>query len=1018
MVRSIASSDSGTDFLCSSDSSDSGDLSDSASAAAARERADRAEAERRRRNFREWYRRRLAVTLCELAVAAMYQRDCQSSRQITGRLSAYKRRCAGHTTGSVVAFTLPQLDRSAAQALQHDCDLIHELYEEPFPQNDETWIYSDMVGRHQDPGRVQVEQRVQLFLLQSLVPRLQSAGPEFLHRAVLCAGGGLYRDFIWLVWPLLTSDDRFVFQQWYYGQPESRPAGEVASEQPERAALVPSPGLRPVSQKTRTADPPENSARTFAVATTRKRSFKRAQLRAMRDRVVQYHAPVIWSVATASPAAVIGAFPSSSRGLRPLFQAWRASVDFCIAQRRLRQHTRQQKNAHVESLIREAHAASGKGLTAVHRLTQRNSKRSIHFRRATGELQTPEEELAALRSYFQDLYESRTVEHRDWSLQQAFDVTDLEVHRALSALMTRKALPPGHAPALLWRAASDLLHQRVKEALNSCLGPGQIALDADWNKSYLTLMPKVGKPPSCPANLRPINLLPAFPKMLARIAADRLKPLVARALHGLPQYAYSGGRQTSDSLDRVLSHCQSIAARLAGLPTGTLGRSALHARHQLIGMEVSVDKTVIVMAIKGVTQVLRIRCQCRICGQAFPSTHALSVHMGKSHAEVKASSMAFVAMDELQNASQELAQFSAMMARNKPSPSPEALSTKPPSTADLEAEEPAQEVMDLDPEREKRERASLELGETAPKFAKGDTKGQDSRSSVTASNHDRSRADHKNWWGGGSHRRQDRAGQDGWDNQWPSRRDNDRRDNRRDDRRSDRETQDTRLRELLLAMARLLLRLEDAQSVMLLDTEFIFFLQTKASGNQWAIVDSLHQVALRWHAMKEQNPASLQQPMRIVLLTCLLEALLNQMQLLESNPEAMQKAVDMGLVEGSSYVYLQWDSSLKKHIKSAQEPLPHQTAVQIVRQLQNLLICPDTVGRFHALRKLAPNMSSDVVPFSLAVQNRNQEAMQMYGLFRRLARNSCLHLIACTMRPSKLQRSPLAQQINRMLQNM
>ena len=219
-------------------------------------------------------------------------------------------------------------------------------------------------------------------------------------------------------------------------------------------------------------------------------------------------------------------------------------------------------------------------------------------------------------------------------------------------------------------------------------------------------------------------------------------------------------------------------------------------------------------------------------------------------------------------------------------------------------------------------------------------------------------------------------------------------------------------------MARLLLRLEDAQSVMLLDTEFIFFLQTKASGNQWAIVDSLHQVALRWHAMKEQNPASLQQPMRIVLLTCLLEALLNQMQLLESNPEAMQKAVDMGLVEGSSYVYLQWDSSLKKHIKSAQEPLPHQTAVQIVRQLQNLLICPDTVGRFHALRKLAPNMSSDVVPFSLAVQNRNQEAMQMYGLFRRLARNSCLHLIACTMRPSKLQRSPLAQQINRMLQNM
>ena len=300
--------------------------------------------------------------------------------------------------------------------------------------------------------------------------------------------------------------------------------------------------------------------------------------------------------------------------------------------------------------------------------------------------------------------------------------------------------------------------------------------------------------------------------------------------------------------------------------------------------------------------------------------------------------MAFVGLDELQSASQELAQFSAMMAQHKPSPSPEALSTKPPSSADLETVEPAASVMDLDPEREKRERASLEMGETAPKFAKGDTKGQDSRSSATtgkgqassqekppaptaaaarpnlapapsSSREDQGRNDHKNWWGGGSNRRQGRANQDGWDNQWPARRDNDRRDNRRDDRRSDRETRDTRMRELLLAMARLLLRLEDAQSVMLLDTEFIFFLQTKASGNQWAIVDNLHQVALRWHAMKEQDPASLQQPMRVVLLTCLLEALLNQMQLLESNSEAMQKAVEMGLVEGSSYVYLQWDSS-------------------------------------------------------------------------------------------------------------
>ena len=246
MVRSLASSDSGSDML-SSDSS--GAEPASPAAAAARARAEQAERVRRRHNFREWFRRRLAVMLCELAVEAMYQRDCQSSRQIAGRLSAFRRRCTGHTLESVVAFTLPQLGQTSAQAVQHDHELLLELYEVPIPPNDEDWIYSDMVGRHQDPNRAQVEQRVQLLLLQSLVPRLHSAGTELLHRAILAAGGGLYRDFIWLVWPLLTDGDRYTFQQWYYNQSAATLPAEdnLAPEQPEpaRGSRDPAPAPRP-----------------------------------------------------------------------------------------------------------------------------------------------------------------------------------------------------------------------------------------------------------------------------------------------------------------------------------------------------------------------------------------------------------------------------------------------------------------------------------------------------------------------------------------------------------------------------------------------------------------------------------------------------------------------------------------------------------------------------------------------------------------------------------------------------
>ena len=309
--------------------------------------------------------------------------------------------------------------------------------------------------------------------------------------------------------------------------------------------------------------------------------------------VDRYQAPLIWHIATASSTTVLRSFPGSRRGLQPFLRAWRASVEFNRTQKLLRQRARQSKNTYVESLIQAALAAD-RGLSAVHRLTQRlrpkSSKRSIHFRRPTGQLQTPSEELATLGSYFKDLYQSSNAQPSQWSLLQAFEVTDTEVRSALSALVVRKALPAGHAPALLWHLASDLVHHRVKDSLNQALGSGKLEFDPEWNKSYLTLMPKVGKPPNCPANLRPINLLPAFPKMLARIAADRLKPLVMHALHGLPQYAYLGGRQTSDSLDRVLSHCQRITTKLAGLPSGALGKSKLHARHQLTGgVQLSLD---------------------------------------------------------------------------------------------------------------------------------------------------------------------------------------------------------------------------------------------------------------------------------------------------------------------------------------------------------------------------------------------------------------------------------------------
>ncbi|OLP82599.1 hypothetical protein AK812_SmicGene36740 [Symbiodinium microadriaticum] len=231
--------------------------SETGSQEAARIDADEQEALRRRGNFKIWYRRRLTIIIFELALEKAFQQECSSSRQVAGKLSSFRRRCQGHDTEGIMYLALPQLNSEVGASARRDYELLQSLYEAPMPPNDETWIYSAMVGRHQDPGRQQVEHRLQLLLLRSLGARLQTATPEFLYRALLNASGGLYRDFLWVVWPLLTDEDRRDFQQWYYSgsdEPPARPTDETAalrmaveehesdSPEPARGSRDPAPG--------------------------------------------------------------------------------------------------------------------------------------------------------------------------------------------------------------------------------------------------------------------------------------------------------------------------------------------------------------------------------------------------------------------------------------------------------------------------------------------------------------------------------------------------------------------------------------------------------------------------------------------------------------------------------------------------------------------------------------------------------------------------------------------------------
>ncbi|CAE7515431.1 SMC1 [Symbiodinium necroappetens] len=370
---------------------------------------------------------------------------------------------------------------------------------------------------------------------------------------------------------------------------------------------------------------------------------------------------------------------------------------------------------------------------------------------------------------------------------------------------------------------------------------------------------------------------------------------------------------------------------------------------------------------------------------------------------------------ELQNAQSELAQFASNMKKE--------VSTAAPSVASQASQEEGE--MDVDRSREKRAEATSSAPEEPPqKWAKGEAKGETRQEEATTTGKggtaptQRSppRARDKGPEAPGRVWRQDqnRQGYQSWNrNQgnryWGQ-------DRQQGGARGSRNS-DSAVKDLVRAVARLSLRQEDQQAIAGLDTDFVFFLQSSKTGNPRSVTDALYKTAQDWNTQKEREPSSLTQPMRNVLLYCLLSTLLERVEILETDSQELDKVREQGLVIGEAYPYLQWDSTLKKHVPSQTEPLDHKTAVEMIKMALRLSAFPGVVGRFHALRNRNEKTPAEVIPFSLQVQNRTQESHQMWVCMNRLSRCSCWHLLAGTMRPGKLGRSPLAKTIEHLLQD-
>jgi len=167
-------------------------------------------------------------------------------------------------------------------------------------------------------------------------------------------------------------------------------------------------------------------------------------------------------------------------------------------------------------------------------------------------------------------------------------------------------------------------------------------------------------------------------------------------------------------------------------------------------------------------------------------------------------------------------------------------------------------------------------------------------------------------------------------------------------------------------MAQLLIRHDNFWNGMQMSTGWIMFLGT---APPLTTLPLLYQIGTEWHRMKAEEPASLQQPMRVILYQTWANEMRKRVHELQTDQEKMQEAVRRGiLTETGHFKFVQWN----KEAQALQEvpsiaPLSIQEVLSLLDESIVLSIVDGVLINFHPTRTLAEHMTGPTVTFSFTV---------------------------------------------------
>ena len=215
---------------------------------------------------------------------------------------------------------------------------------------------------------------------------------------------------------------------------------------------------------------------------------------------------------------------------------------------------------------------------------------------------------------------------------------------------------------------------------------------------------------------------------------------------------------------------------------------------------------------------------------------------------------------------------------------------------------------------------------------------------------------------------------------------------------------------LINLLSRLVLRHEEAISVLRQNTGWVMYLQTPKHA--CSVVTMLVQLSVKWHQETQMDTPVSRIPLRCVLLQGLIQELLNRI----NRQDVLDAAKTAGWVTEEGWVFQVWCPQNKcLKASTTQRPLAHTTVVEKIRSLQLALAEDSSIHRFRSLRPLKEEMQGETVVMILDLAIASDKAKQAQALMQEMMANSIFQIVGLQYRRESLQRSPLARELHQML---